>query len=81
MVSLSQLQQVPLRKIVLLVGPPGAGKSAFCQQVALRSLEVDKPIIYVTTRYGSSDAERALKERGGDTGWLKGWEAQGQERM
>jgi len=25
---------------------------------------VDKPIIYVTTKYGSSDTERALKERG-----------------
>jgi len=50
--------------MVLLVGPPGAGKSTFCHQVALQSLAVDKPIIYVTTKYGSSDAERALKERG-----------------
>ena len=25
---------------------------------------MDKPVIYVTTKYGSSDAERALKERG-----------------
>jgi predicted hydrocarbon binding protein/KaiC/GvpD/RAD55 family RecA-like ATPase len=50
--------------MVLLVGRPGAGKSAFCQQAALLSLVVDRPIIYVTTKYGSSDAERALKERG-----------------
>ncbi len=50
--------------MVLLVGPPGAGKSKFCHQVALQSLAVDKPIIYVATKYGSSDAERALKERG-----------------
>jgi len=63
-VSISQLQEVPLRKMVLLVGRPGAGKSAFCQQAALQSLAVDRPIIYVTTKYGSSDAERALKERG-----------------
>jgi predicted hydrocarbon binding protein/KaiC/GvpD/RAD55 family RecA-like ATPase len=62
--SLRQLQDVPLKKMVLLVGPPGAGKSTFCHQVALKSLAVDQPIIYVTTKYGSSDAERALKERG-----------------
>ena len=64
MVSLAQLQEVPPRKMVLLVGPPGSGKSAFCQQAALKSLAVDRPIIYVTTEYGPSDAERGLRERG-----------------
>ena len=64
MVSLAQIQEIPARKTVLLVGPPGAGKSTFCHQVALKSLAVDKPIIYVTTKYGSSDTERALKEQG-----------------
>ncbi len=62
--SLAQLQEIPLGKMVLLVGPPGSGKSTFCQQVALQSLAVDRPIIFVTTEYGSSDAERALRERG-----------------
>lgn len=62
--SLSQLQEVPLRKMVLLVGPPGAGKSTFCHQVALKSLMMETPIIYVTTKHGSSDAERALKAQG-----------------
>ena len=64
MSSYSQLQDVPLRKTILLVGPPGAGKSTFCHQVALKRLTADQPIIYVTTKYGSSDTERALKERG-----------------
>lgn len=64
MVSITELQEVPPRKTVLLVGPPGAGKSTFCQQVALRSLAADRPIIYVTTEYGPSEAESALKERG-----------------
>jgi len=64
MVSLAQLQEVPPRNLILLVGPTGAGKSTFCQQVALRSLTMDRPIIFVTTEYGSSDAERALREKG-----------------
>jgi len=50
--------------MILLVGPPGSGKSTFCQQVALQSLAMDRPIIFVTTEYGPSEAERALKERG-----------------
>ena len=50
--------------MILLVGPPGAGKSTFCYQVALQSLAMDKPIIFVTTEYGPSEAEQALRERG-----------------
>jgi len=64
LVSLTQIQEVPPRSLLLLVGPPGAGKSKFCQQIALKSLAVDRPIIYVTTEYGPSDAERALREQG-----------------
>jgi predicted hydrocarbon binding protein/KaiC/GvpD/RAD55 family RecA-like ATPase len=50
--------------MILLVGPPGSGKSTFCQQAALQSLAMDRPIIFVTTEYDPSEAERALKERG-----------------
>jgi len=50
--------------MILLAGPPGSGKSTFCQQAVLRSLAIDKPIIYVTTERGPSKAEAALKERG-----------------
>jgi len=64
MVSIAQLQEVPPRNLILLVGPPGAGKSRFCQNVALKGLAVDRPIIYVTTEYGPSDAEKALREGG-----------------
>ncbi len=62
--SLAQLQEVPFKNMILLVGPPGAGKSTFCQQVALQSLAMDRPIIFVVTDYGSSEAERSLKDRG-----------------
>ncbi len=50
--------------MILLVGPPGAGKSTFCEQTILQSLAVDTPIIYVTTECGPSEAEASLKERG-----------------
>ena len=62
--SLAQLQEVPKGKIVLLVGPPGAGKSAFCEQAILQSLAIDRPIIYVTTECDPSEAEKILRERG-----------------
>ncbi len=64
MVSLSEIQEVPPKKTVLLVGPPGAGKSAFCEQVILQSLAMDRPVIYVMTEYGPSEAEGALRKRG-----------------
>jgi predicted hydrocarbon binding protein/KaiC/GvpD/RAD55 family RecA-like ATPase len=50
--------------MILLVGPPGSGKSTFCHQAILQNLAMDKPIIYVTTEYGPSEAEKALKQQG-----------------
>jgi len=64
MVSSDQLQEIPPKSMILLVGSPGSGKSTFCQQAALKSLAMDQPIIYVTTEYGSSDVERILREHG-----------------
>jgi predicted hydrocarbon binding protein/KaiC/GvpD/RAD55 family RecA-like ATPase len=64
LVSLAQLQEVPAKNMILLVGPPGAGKTAFCEQVILQSLAMDTPIIYVTTEYDPSKAEASLREKG-----------------
>jgi len=64
MVSLAQLQEVPPENMILLVGPPGSGKSAFCEQAILQSLAVDRPIIYVTTDCDPSRVEKALRDRG-----------------
>lgn len=63
MASLRQLQDVSLRKTILLVGSPGAGKSTLRHQGALKRLTADQPVIDMTTKDGSSDAERVLKER------------------
>jgi predicted hydrocarbon binding protein/KaiC/GvpD/RAD55 family RecA-like ATPase len=50
--------------MILLVGPPGSGKSTFCEQAILRSLAVDRPIIYVTTDCDPSRVEKALRDKG-----------------
>ena len=62
--SLTQLKEIPTTKTILLVGPPGAGKSTFCHQTVLHNLAMDKPVIFVTTEYGTHEAEGFLKERG-----------------
>jgi predicted hydrocarbon binding protein/KaiC/GvpD/RAD55 family RecA-like ATPase len=62
--SLAQLQEIPPKNMILLVGPPGAGKSTFCEQAILQNLTVDKPIIYVTTEYDPAKAEASLREKG-----------------
>jgi len=64
MVTLTQLQDIPPENMILLVGPPGSGKSTFCQQAILKGLAIDKPIIYVTTEYDPSKAEEVLREKG-----------------
>jgi KaiC/GvpD/RAD55 family RecA-like ATPase len=62
--SLAQIQEVPPKNMILLVGPPGSGKSTFCHQSILHNLAMDKPIIYVITEYDPSKAEEALRENG-----------------
>ena len=62
--SLAQLQEPPDRGVILLVGPPGAGKSTFCHQLVLNSLAMDKPVIFVTTEQSPSRILGLLGERG-----------------
>jgi KaiC/GvpD/RAD55 family RecA-like ATPase len=62
--SLAQLQEIPPRSIILLVGPPGAGKSSFCYQTVLKNLAVNKPIIFVTTEHAPSEIILSLQEKG-----------------
>ena len=62
--SLAQIQEVPKESLILLSGPPGAGKSTFCHQVVLNGLAMDRPVIFVTTEHGPSEVIDLLKERG-----------------
>jgi len=63
LVSLTQIQEVPPKNMILLVGPPGAGKSTFCHQTVLSNIEV-RPVIYVTTESAPSKVEDSLKQKG-----------------
>jgi len=62
--SLAGIQEIPQKSVILLSGPPGAGKSDFCHQVVLNSLAVDQPVIFVTTEQTPADIIRLLRERG-----------------
>ena len=62
--SLTQLQEEPSKNLILLVGPPGSGKTTFCQQAVLNCFAVDRSVIFVTTEHGPSEVIDLLRERG-----------------
>jgi KaiC/GvpD/RAD55 family RecA-like ATPase len=61
--SLARLQELPPKTILLLVGPPGSGKSTFCQQTVLTHLLASRPVIFVTTEHAPSDVIHFLRKR------------------
>jgi predicted hydrocarbon binding protein/KaiC/GvpD/RAD55 family RecA-like ATPase len=62
--SLAEIHEVPKESLVLLSGPPGAGKSTFCHQVVLNGLAMEKPVVYVTTEHGPAEVVGLLREKG-----------------
>ena len=42
--SLGEIQEVPKGNLILLTGPPGAGKSTFCHQAVLNGLAMERPV-------------------------------------
>jgi predicted hydrocarbon binding protein/KaiC/GvpD/RAD55 family RecA-like ATPase len=63
LVSLAQIQEIPSKNMILLVGPPGSGKSTFCQQAVLSNIEMS-PVIYVTTESAPSKVSDSLRQKG-----------------
>jgi predicted hydrocarbon binding protein/KaiC/GvpD/RAD55 family RecA-like ATPase len=63
-VSLAEIQEVPKNSLILLAGPPGAGKSVFCQQMVLRGIAAERPIIFVITGQSPSGLLARLREKG-----------------
>jgi CRP-like cAMP-binding protein/KaiC/GvpD/RAD55 family RecA-like ATPase len=62
--SLAEIQEIPRESLTLVIGPPGAGKSAFCHQVVLNSIAANRPVIFVTTEQSPSGVMRLLIEKG-----------------
>jgi predicted hydrocarbon binding protein/KaiC/GvpD/RAD55 family RecA-like ATPase len=62
--SLAEIQEIPKESLILLSGPPGAGKSTFCHQVVLNGLAMEKPVVYVTTEHGPAEVIGLLREKG-----------------
>jgi KaiC/GvpD/RAD55 family RecA-like ATPase len=63
LVSLAQIQEIPSKSTILLVGPPGSGKSTFCHQAVLTNIEI-RPVIYVTTESAPSRVMDSLRQKG-----------------
>jgi len=62
--SLTQIQEVPKESLILLSGPPGAGKSTFCHQMVLNGIAAERPIIFITTEQSPSAVVGLLREKG-----------------
>jgi predicted hydrocarbon binding protein/KaiC/GvpD/RAD55 family RecA-like ATPase len=62
--SLAQITDAPVSSLILVTGPPGAGKSTFCHQVILDSVAVERPIISVTTEQGPAGVVHQLQDLG-----------------
>jgi predicted hydrocarbon binding protein/KaiC/GvpD/RAD55 family RecA-like ATPase len=55
---------VPPKNLILLVGPPGSGKSTFCEHTVLQNLVMDRLVIYVTTECDPRKVWESLREKG-----------------
>jgi len=62
--ALAEIQEIPTESLTLVIGPPGAGKSAFCHQVVLNSIAENRPVVFVTTEQSPSGVMRLLIEKG-----------------
>jgi KaiC/GvpD/RAD55 family RecA-like ATPase/predicted hydrocarbon binding protein len=62
--SLAKIQEPLDKGLVLLAGAPGAGKSTFSYQVAIKSIAADRPVIFVTSECSPDDVTSRLSEGG-----------------
>jgi KaiC/GvpD/RAD55 family RecA-like ATPase len=56
---------VPSSSIVL-IGPPGVGKTTFCKQFLYNGLVINEPCVYVTTQESPEEIEKSMKAFGFD---------------
>jgi KaiC/GvpD/RAD55 family RecA-like ATPase/predicted hydrocarbon binding protein len=61
---IAEIQNIPHKKLVLVTGSPGAGKSTLSQQIALQNIASGLQVIYVITESTSDDLVHKLRDRG-----------------
>ena len=61
---LAQITDLPAGSLILVAGPPGAGKSTFCHQAVLNAIAVDRAVVFVTTEQSPAEIVGLLRERG-----------------
>jgi predicted hydrocarbon binding protein/KaiC/GvpD/RAD55 family RecA-like ATPase len=62
--SLAEIQEPTKESLTLVVGPPGTGKSTFCQQMVLNSLAAETPVIFIVTEQSPAAISAVLREKG-----------------
>jgi len=58
---------IPEKSTILLIGPPGAGKSTMCQQFIATGLKQKQPAIYMTSDIGPKKLKSDMKSFGWKT--------------
>jgi len=61
--SLVEIRELPKNSLVLVTGPPGAGKSTLCHQMILSRITTERPVIFVSTEQSPSRVMDLLKEK------------------
>jgi len=64
--SLAKIQEPPDKGLMLLVGAPGAGKSTFCHQMVVKSIALDRPVIFVASEKSPAEVLELLSGMGMD---------------
>jgi KaiC/GvpD/RAD55 family RecA-like ATPase/predicted hydrocarbon binding protein len=64
--SLAKIQEPLDRGLILLVGAPGAGKSTFCYQAVIKSIALDRPVIFVTSEQSPAEVLELFSRIGMD---------------
>jgi KaiC/GvpD/RAD55 family RecA-like ATPase len=62
----------PKKYIVLLLGPPGVGKSEYCLDLMKGYLKNGEKVVYVTTEKSPSEIRKRMRELGEDLGAYEG---------
>lgn len=56
--------EIPLGSNILLVGPPGVGKTVLCETLLCECLKKGAETLYITLDYSPKDAKRRINKRG-----------------